>query len=62
MNKSNNTTMAGIAQFLVVLGTQGINFFDGDDATTLDIKVIVLSAIALFALVKAKDSGVTGTK
>ena len=44
LNKSKNTTITGILQFVVMAATQAI----------------VTSVILLIGLVKAKDSGVSG--
>ena len=62
MNKSKNTTIAGILQFVVTAATQVQSLFDGDAATNPDWSVLVTSIIVLIALVKAKDSGVSGVE
>ena len=60
-NKSKNTSVLGIAQFLVVAGGQAINMFDGDPATLVSWALLVPSFILMISGFKQKDSGVTGT-
>tara|TARA_R110000850_G_scaffold132644_3_gene253746 strand:- start:163 stop:354 length:192 start_codon:yes stop_codon:yes gene_type:complete len=60
LNKSKNTTITGILQFVVMAATQATSIFDGDVATSPDWSLIVTSVILLIGLVKAKDSGVSG--
>ena len=61
-NKSKNTTVGGIIQFIIVLGNQAMSLFDGDSATNPDWSLIVTSVVILISLIKAKDSGVSGTE
>jgi hypothetical protein len=62
MNKSKNTTIGGILQFLVVAATEAMTLFDGDAATNPNWTLVVTSVIVLITLIKAKDSGVSGTE
>ena len=62
MNKSKNTTIGGILQFLVVALTEAQSLFDGDALTNPNWSLVVTSAVILIALIKAKDSGISGTE
>ena len=62
MNKSKNTTVGGILQFLVVAATQAQSLFDGDALTNPDWALVITSVIILITLFKAKDSGVSGVE
>ena len=62
MNKSKNTTVLGILQFIAVLVSQATFVFDGDSATDVAWGVLVPSLLIMIAGFKQKDSGVSGTE
>ena len=62
MNKSKNTTIGGIIQFILTLGHELLTLFDGDSLTNPNWTLLVTSGVLLFTLFKAKDSGVTGVE
>ena len=57
--KSWQTTLAGLGQFMAVLGTALSAQFDQDAATDPAWGLVVASGIAMFGLVFARDNGVT---
>ena len=47
--KNKNTTIAGIALFIVALSPQAVAYFDGDEATKVDFGAIGMAAAALIS-------------
>ena len=62
MNKSKNTTVLGILQFLAVAVSQAVTLFDGDPATNIAWAIVVPSVLVMISGFKQKDSGVTGVE
>lgn len=57
--KSWITTIFGIAQFVVVLGTQVMALTDRDLATSLNLEALIASAAVLGIGINARDNGKT---
>jgi len=50
------TTIGGVLAAVIVILTQSMYFFDGNDATTVDFNVIVLALFALWGGANARDA------
>ena len=57
--KSWITTIFGIAQFVVVIGTQVMALTDGDPSTGMNIEAIMASAAVLGIGINARDNNKT---
>ena len=57
--KSWETTLLGVLQFLVVLFTQVSYVIDADPLTVINYGVIISSAVAMIAFIKARDNNVS---
>ena len=53
------TTLAGVGQFVGVLGTALHHHFDGVDSTTPEWGLVFASAVILVGLITARDNNVS---